>query len=200
MLLSEKIFLNQTESKLLTASHPNMLNKFMTISASKTNLYDIDEVIELFKFYELMFVHLKSKGFLIGNGFDLEKFISVIDRVIETQSNKMISKMLCFLYEVVDCFCGETRKNLFDVIIKKWFFTLSLYWEDRVRGLFLQLIVNKSCLVKRSHIKNLSDDDKAIYNQHVTYGKTDPIVIDERIIHRVEKKLAQMKSSVKKRI
>ncbi|KAL7715085.1 Uncharacterized protein QTN25_007303 [Entamoeba marina] len=181
-------FFDQTEVQLLTASHPYILNHFMTISASKTNIYDIEEVIELMKFYEKMFMYLKSNGCLIDNGFNLKK----------TQSNRMISQMLCFLYEVIDIFCGETRKNLFDVITKKWFFALSLYWEDRVRGLFLQLIVNKSCLVKKSHIKNLTLDDQAIYQQHYTYGKLDPIAIDERILHKIEKKFAQMKSSVKK--
>ncbi len=50
--------------------------------------------------------------------------------------------MLSLLYNYAEVFEGEARKAVFcELLIKKYFFTLFLHWDDGTRNSFQQIIV-----------------------------------------------------------
>jgi len=135
----------------LLLTEPSIINFYIKFIFLKTNVYSVPAVGECIANLEQWFKELRAQNMALPAAFDAEFFCKGLEIIIQTDHHQLLQKVLSLLYNYAEVFEGEARKAVFcELLIKKYFFTLFLHWDDGTRNSFQQIIVFRTIRLKRS--------------------------------------------------
>jgi len=139
---------------MLLNGDPGVLNYYLNIVFSRTNVYNIASVNDVLLYLDLWLRELSRRKLKLPRDFDAQYFSEAIKVVISTDHHQLILRILSILYNYAELFTGHVRRTVFiDSLLTQHFFTLFLHWEPTVRNTFQQILVYKMLSQKRSDVK-----------------------------------------------
>ena len=147
----------------------SLLNFYVKVLFSKTNVCVIASVTESLCNLEIWFKELKTNNLTIPSNFDIDYLCNGFDIIFQSDHHQLLQRTLGLLYNYADLFVGDIRKSLYcDFLLKKYFFTLFLHWDDGSRNAFQQIIVFRLIKLKRSllHSEGLINVEELASKEH----------------------------------
>jgi hypothetical protein len=93
---------------------------------------------------------------ILPNNFDHVLFESAIERLIDTDHFQIVTRTLIFIYNILDMFTGRERlKFIYELLLKKHFYTLFLHWSDDVRACFYRILTYKIRRISRLDLQDM---------------------------------------------
>jgi hypothetical protein len=140
-------------TKALLACDPSLINFFVKHVYSRTNLYNMDLVNNLFVKLDLWFNEFDRLQKTLPIDFDAMFFCSGLELLIDLDHHQLTSRILAFIFTNSSLLVGVVRRViLYDFLLKKFFFRLFLHWDDVVRNYFHQLLIYRMVRIPRSHL------------------------------------------------
>eukprot|EP01105_Mastigella_eilhardi_P028216 TRINITY_DN9169_c0_g1_i1.p1 TRINITY_DN9169_c0_g1~~TRINITY_DN9169_c0_g1_i1.p1 ORF type:complete len:784 (-),score=180.59 TRINITY_DN9169_c0_g1_i1:706-2763(-) len=138
------------EGLVLVTRHPFVINTLMRIGFARTNVYEFSAVLDVLKSVEFWFGELKKQKLMLSPSFEAEHFCVALDTIIAVDHHILTVKVLRILYNFSEILSNPVRVRIFwQLLFKKYFFTLFLHWEDTVRNAFYQLLAFKVVHARR---------------------------------------------------
>eukprot|EP01120_Amphizonella_sp_Union-15-10_P011206 TRINITY_DN4696_c0_g1_i1.p1 TRINITY_DN4696_c0_g1~~TRINITY_DN4696_c0_g1_i1.p1 ORF type:complete len:655 (-),score=117.07 TRINITY_DN4696_c0_g1_i1:48-2012(-) len=132
----------------------SLINFFMKTIFTRTNVYNFTAVVDSLTKIEEWFAFLTKSESSLPQTFDAQYYCSALEVVFETDHHQLIARFLQHLYSFAHIFSGESRRIIFgEFLLKKFFFTLFLHWDEVVRNYFQQFLVFKMVRIKRSDLR-----------------------------------------------
>ncbi|KAH3762410.1 hypothetical protein Pelo_5710 [Pelomyxa schiedti] len=144
------------DSMVIRTCHPHVFDYLIRVSFSRTPVYDSAAVAELLRLIGLWFQELVIHKKFLSKSWNYSFFCEGIEKIFETDHFFLIPQSLKLIYDYGDLFLDHSRLQLFgDLLLHKYFFTLFLHWDLRVRDAFHQVLAFKVTEERRSAIRTL---------------------------------------------
>lgn len=121
----------------------NLLNIFVTILFSKTNLHNNMDVVKVLIICNTLFSSLKAQNKKIPSAFDYIFFFNCIKKVIENHYSYSVGEALILLYDNFDFFPTKMEIRISNYLLSKIFFKLFLHWSHNIRNIFIRILIVK---------------------------------------------------------
>ncbi|KAL7720479.1 Uncharacterized protein QTN25_002246 [Entamoeba marina] len=184
-------YIHAMDGVIVTSDHPAMINFYMRTHLENVNMCDPDAVLTAIADLEFFFSKLRVKVMLLKSDFNIGLLCKFIDFIIESQNTTTLVRILSLIYTYADLFSGETRKSFFiDYLLEKQYRFFSLFWEDNITGLYIQLLLFKGTFAKTNNLVTNKFDvnEISLYKLQEGCENMTPVELDRAIMNKVKNK------------
>jgi len=147
-----------TSSTLICSNTP-IFNFYLRSLFSRTDAYNIDQVLESLCCIETCFRSIHSFGITFDNNFDAKYFCLGLTIILNSYHHHLINRVIEILYYYAHLFTGETRKYIFsDFLIPDYFLKLFLHWNITTRYIFHQLLIFRMVRIPKLRLLEIGID------------------------------------------
>ena len=144
-------------SLLLLSQNHLLLKKLMYINFTSARVFNIQEVLSSIDRVDQLCQCLIKWPI----NFDFEFFQNVVEKLFSLDHYQIVTRSLIFIYNNLDLFFGQQRKDFIqNFLLKNFFFDLFCHWNYDIRMCFHRIILFKIQRIWKKSIVNIQTEGK----------------------------------------